>query len=256
MRRTLDCHIVLLVITIFLANKVSFSQDAAITGKVKYANKVLRSATVSLGGQTKLTDADGRFFFSVKSGIHTITITHAGYRKIEQAIIAEAGSTKNMEFDMIPDDQLEAVTLGSRSALPRSNLNTAVPVDMFSSEKLIQTGHPGLIQALQYSAPSLNTGRQELNEPVTLRGLGPDQLLILVNGTRYHNSAYLNNGTPKSSLGRGSVTNDLNSIPFSAIDNVEILRDGASAQYGSDGIAGVINLQLKKKHGKDVPSTA
>ena len=103
---------------------------------------------------------------------------------------------------------------------------------------------------LNYLVPSLNAGRQELNEPVTLRGLDPDHVLILINETRYHNSAYLNNGTPKSSLGRGSVSNDLNSIPFSAIEKVEILRDGASAQYGSDAIAGVINIRLKESTGR------
>ena len=103
---------------------------------------------------------------------------------------------------------------------------------------------------LNYLVPSFNANRQVLIEPVTLRGLDPDHLLILLNGTRYHNSAWLNNGSPASNLGRGSVCNDLNSIPFSAIDKVEILRDGASAQYGSDAIAGVINIRLKESTGK------
>ena len=103
---------------------------------------------------------------------------------------------------------------------------------------------------LNYLVPSFNANRQVLIEPVTLRGLDPDDLLILLNGTRYHNSAWLNNGSPAYNLGRGFVCNDLNSIPFSAIDKVEILRDGASAQYGSDAIAGVINIQLKGSTGK------
>jgi iron complex outermembrane receptor protein len=249
MRITFGCNTVILFIA-FLVNNVSFSQYAIITGKVRYGNETLQAATVSLGGQTKLTDVTGNFSFSIKPGTYKLIITHAGYQKTEQTITAEDGSTMNLDVDMIPDDQLETVTIGSRSATLRNNLNTAVPIDVFNSSKLVQTGHVAVIQSLHHLAPSLNTGRQELNEPVTLRGLAPDQLLILVNETRYHNSSYLNNGTPKSSLGRGSVTNDLNSIPFSAIEKVEILRDGASAQYGSDAIAGVMNLKLKQSTGK------
>ena len=236
--------------TIFFVNNISFSQNAIITGKVKYGNEVLQDATISFGGQTKLTSSNGEFSFSIKPGTYKIIITHAGYKKIEQTIIAEAGSTKTVEFDMIPNEQLDEVKLGSRSAIQRSNLSTTVPVDVFSSDKLVQTAQLGLVQALNYLAPSLNTGKQEFNEPVALRGLAPDHLLILVNGTRRHNAAYQNNGTPKSSFGRGSVNNDLNAIPFSAIDKVEILRDGASAQYGSDAIAGVANIELKKSIGK------
>src|SRR4029453_7805983 len=84
---------------------------------------------------------------------------------------------------------------------------------------------------------------------MTLRGLNPDQLLILLNGTRYHNMAYIKADEIRGLLGKGSVSNDLNSIPFSAIEKIEILRDGASAQYGSDAIAGVINIQLKRSTG-------
>jgi iron complex outermembrane receptor protein len=251
MRRRSGYTIVLLFMAIFFTNGISFSQDAIITGKVRYGNEVLHAATISLGGQTKLTDGNGAFIFSIKPGTYKIIITHAGYKKIEQTIIAEAGSTKNIDFDMIPNEQLgDVAVVGSRSLVQRSNLNTPVPVDVFSSDKLVQTAQLGLVQALNYLAPSLNTGKQEFNEPVTLRGTAPDHLLFLVNGTRRHSAAYMNNGSPKSSLGRGSVNNDLNAIPVSAIDKVEILRDGASAQYGSDAIAGVINIELKKSTGK------
>ena len=88
------------------------------------------------------------------------------------------------------------------------------------------------------------------NEPITLRGLDPQHVLILLNGTRYHNQAWYFGGALRGQLGRGSAGNDLNSIPFSAIEKVEILRDGASAQYGSDAIAGVINIRLKETTGK------
>jgi iron complex outermembrane receptor protein len=82
--------------------------------------------------------------------------------------------------------------------------------------------------------------------------MAPHHLLILLNNTRYHNSAWLNNGVPKSDLGRGSTSNDLGSLPFIAIENAEILRDGASAQYGSDAIAAVLNIRLKESTGKTI----
>ena len=107
-----------------------------------------------------------------------------------------------------------------------------------------------MIQMMNYVAPGLNTSRQNLWEPITLRGLSPDHSLILVNGTRYHNSAYINSGSVRGMLGRGAVSNDLNSIPISAIERVEILRDGATALYGSDAIGGVLNIILKKSTGK------
>ena len=104
---------------------------------------------------------------------------------------------------------------------------------------------------LNFTAPSFNVSRQNLLEPVMLRGLGPDHLLILMNGTRYHNPAALNQGGIKEESWAVEVfANDLNSIPFSAIEKIEILRDGASAQYGSDAIAGVMNIELKKSTGK------
>ena len=111
---------------------------------------------------------------------------------------------KLFQFNMIREEQMgEVVVLGSRSVIQRSNLNTAVPVDRISSKELKQTGQPSLIQMLNFTAPSFNISRQNLSEPVTLRGLGPDHLLILLNGTRYHNLARINSGANKRNLGPG-----------------------------------------------------
>lgn len=103
-------------------------------------------------------------------------------------------------------------------------------------------------QLLHYLAPSFNANKQsgsdgaDHTDPATLRGLGPDQTLVLINGKRQHQSSLINiYGT----RGRGNTGSDLNAIPISSIDHIEILRDGASAQYGSDAIAGVINIVLK-----------
>ncbi|PBJ83530.1 TonB-dependent receptor [Lysobacteraceae bacterium NML93-0399] len=122
------------------------------------------------------------------------------------------------------------------------------PIDIITSEALTATGTTELATALARALPSLNFPRPAMTDgtsairPAQLRGLAPDQVLVLVNGKRRHTSSLLNlNGT----IGRGSAPVDLNTIPVSAIERVEVLRDGASAQYGSDAIAGVVNVVLK-----------
>ncbi len=249
MRRTFRYNIVLLFITIFFINSVGFSQDAVITGKVRFGNEILQAATVSIANKKIITDQNGNFSLPIKPGTYTIIITHAGYKKIEQTFIADAGITKNFDFDMVPNEELREVRLGSRSKIQRSNLNTPIPVDVFSSGKLIETGQISLTQMLNFLAPSFNTSREVLNETATLRGLDPQHVLILVNGIRKHPMAFIFSGNLRGQLGKGSVGNDLNSIPFPAIEKIEILRDGAAAQYGSDAIAGVINIHLKKATG-------
>ncbi len=142
----------------------------------------------------------------------------------------------------------EVVTIGTRGTTERSVTETAVPVDIISSEEIMQSGITETARLLQMLAPSFNFSTSTISDgtdivrPATLRGLGPDQTLVLVNGKRRHNSALMHvNG----SIGRGTAGVDLNAIPPSAISRIEIMRDGASAQYGSDAIAGVINIILK-----------
>jgi iron complex outermembrane receptor protein len=251
MRRTFLHRIVLSGSFFLFVNSSSFSQNGTIAGRVKYGLEALQAATVSVDGEIILTDQKGGFLLTLKPGKYSLAITHAGYLKVEQIISVEAGVTKNLVFDMMPNALMgEVVTLGSRSLTQRSNLNTAFPVDAFSSGQLSETGQTSLMQMLNYTAPSLNASMQNAYEPVTLRGLYPDQILILLNGTRYNNTASINYAFTRGQLGRGGVGNDLNSIPFSAIDKIEILRDGASAQYGSDAVAGVINIKLKESTGK------
>ena len=151
--------------------------------------------------------------------------------------------------------QSQVVVTGTRTA-NRTALETAVPVDVFPVSELTSTGRVELNQILATTVPSFNFNQTAINDgtdiirPATLRGLSPDQTLVLVNGKRRHISALINiNG----SVGRGSAAVDLNAIPTSAIGNVQVLRDGASAQYGSDAIAGVINVILREEdHGGGV----
>ena len=140
----------------------------------------------------------------------------------------------------------EEVTVGSRVA--GAAAEKAVPVDIITREQIASSGYTETAQVIVSLAPSLNFPRPTITDgtdtvrPATLRGLGPDQVLVLVNGKRRHQSALVHlNG----SIGRGSTGVDLNAIPVSAIDHIEVLRDGAAAQYGSDAIAGVINVVLK-----------
>src|SRR3954449_11150724 len=140
----------------------------------------------------------------------------------------------------------EQVTVGSRAAGAESE--KAVPVDIITQEQIATSGYAETTQVIQAMAPSFNFPRPTITDgtdtvrPATLRGLGPDQVLVLVNGKRRHQSALVHlNG----SVGRGATGVDLNAIPVSAIDHIEVLRDGAAAQYGSDAIAGVINIVLK-----------
>ena len=140
----------------------------------------------------------------------------------------------------------EQVTVGSRAS--GAEIEKAVPVDVLSHDQIAASGFVETAQVIASLVPSFNFPRPSITDgtdtvrPATLRGLGPDQVLVLVNGKRRHQSALVHlNG----SVGRGSTGVDLNAIPVSAIDRIEVLRDGAAAQYGSDAIAGVINIVLK-----------
>lgn len=147
------------------------------------------------------------------------------------------------------DGATETIVVTGTRVANRSRLDTLAPVDVVPSADLQSRGTTEFAAALSNSIPSLDFPRQAVVDgtdsirPATLRGLSPDQTLVLVNGLRQHASALVNvNG----SVGRGAAAVDLNTIPVDALETVEVLRDGASAQYGSDAIAGVVNLRLKQ----------
>lgn len=147
--------------------------------------------------------------------------------------------------------KIEDVLLTGSRNKKRTVVNSAVPVDVIEVKQVSQTtGQVEVNQLLQFSAPSFNSNKQsgsdgaDAVDPASLRGLGPDQTLLLLNGKRYHQSSLVNLfGT----RGRGNTGSDLNTIPVTAIKKIEVLRDGASAQYGSDAIAGVINIILNDR---------
>jgi iron complex outermembrane receptor protein len=145
-------------------------------------------------------------------------------------------------------DSLEQVVITGTRVENRKALESAAPVDVLPGDTLRNVGVPEVAQALAVTLPSYNYPRPGLSDgtdtirPATLRGLGPDETLVLVNGKRRHAASLVNVNT---TIGRGAAAADLNTIPAAMVKSVEVLRDGASAQYGSDAIAGVINLRLR-----------
>jgi len=160
-----------------------------------------------------------------------------------------AESPASLEGEAAPQDQI--IVTGTRRS-DRTVADSPVPIDVIGGDSLTFSGSSEtnrvlnqLVPSFNFPQPSLTDGTDSLR-PATLRGLAPDQTLVLVNGKRRHQAALLNlNG----SVGRGSTSVDLNEIPPIAIDRIEVLRDGASSQYGSDAIAGVINIQLSRREG-------
>ncbi|HVF93658.1 MAG TPA: TonB-dependent receptor [Sphingomonas sp.] len=160
----------------------------------------------------------------------------------------QTGDPIATEGGIVEDPENPIIVTGTR-AVNRTVAESAVPIDVISSEALTTSGLGETNKILNQLVPSFNFPQPSIADgsdvirPATLRGLSPDQTLVLVNGKRRHVSSLLNiNGT----VGRGSAAVDLNTIPALAIERIEVLRDGASSQYGSDAIAGVINVQLKR----------
>jgi iron complex outermembrane receptor protein len=228
------------------------AQEIKVSGVVRDdAKGTLPAASVlvkdSSNGTT--TDADGKYSIMAKIG----DILQFSYVGLETKNIKVTGSTVNAVLAESGVTLQDVVILGSRSAA-RTVTESAVPIDVISMKDIASQGpQVNLNQILNMVAPSFTSNTTTVADgtdhidPAQLRGLGPDQVLVLVNGKRRHTSSLVNiNGSP----GRGSVGTDLNSIPAFAIDRIEVLRDGASAQYGSDAIAGVININVKKDTNK------
>src|SRR5690349_4321499 len=186
-----------------------------------------------------------RTALAVAVSVTALATSHAAFAQ-DAAPAAPQTDPAASDQDAAPGSEI--IVTGTRVA-GRTKLDTASPVDVLSGASLRQQGTTELGAALAAVAPSIDFPRPSAVDgtdairPATLRGLSPDQTLVLINNTRAHTSALLNiNG----SVGRGSAATDLNTIPTVALDRIEVLRDGASAQYGSDAIAGVINLRLRQ----------
>ena len=209
--------------------------------------------TIDAIGGRATTDDQGRYEIrDLSVGTYAVRVRLLGYVPQVVRVTVSEGQPAQQDFTLraqpiglAPID----VTVGSRARHTAAD-ELAVPVDVFPAEQLARQGTSETSQILQQLAPSVNFPHQSVTDagdivrPFTLRGLSPDQTLVLMNGWRQHQTALVNNFT--YGMGAGSSGVDLNTIPSSAIDRIEVLRDGASAQYGSDAIAGVVNVVAKE----------
>ncbi len=242
-------HFIFLMLTLF---SIHLSNAQQVTGTVTDTSGIpIAGVNVVESGTTNgvVTDFDGVYRINV-IGSATLVFSYVGFNSQEVAINNRTTINVTLEEGVSLD---EVVLVGSRSP-KRTTVDTAVAIDIIDvSEVTTQIGKIEINEMLQYAAPSFNANKQSGSDgadhidPASLRGLGPDQTLVLINGKRRHQSSLVNIfGT----RGRGNTGTDLNAIPASSIKRIEILRDGASAQYGSDAIAGVINIVLKDNVGE------
>jgi iron complex outermembrane receptor protein len=234
----------------FFAALSSLSAQNVLKGKVTDQDgEPLAGVTVAERGTPNgaVTDANGDYTLRYSRTDAVIVFSYTGYATQEVTTDGRSEVNIAMEQDNSLLDQI--VIIGSRRA-NRTQTETAVPVDVINvGQATMTTARADVTSLLNYTAPSFNYNKQSGSDGAdhidlaTLRGLGPDQTLVLVNGKRRHQTAFV---SVFGTRGRGNSGTDLSAIPVQAIDRVEILRDGASAQYGSDAIAGVMNIILKK----------
>ncbi|SIR16350.1 iron complex outermembrane recepter protein [Maribacter ulvicola] len=218
----------------------------SITGKVTDDSGMpLAGVNIIEKGTTNGTtsDFDGNYTINITDDTKLV-FSYVGFATQEVSTAGKNTINVQLSEGMQLD---EFIVVGSRTA-PRSNADTPLPVDVIGAKDLSSTGQATFDKALQYKIPSFNTVQTPVNDatslldPYEIRNMGPSRTLILINGKRKNLSALLYTQT---SPGRGETGADISAIPTDAIKRVEILRDGASAQYGSDAIAGVMNIILK-----------
>lgn len=234
---------------------VSLAQTGTITGRVTDPDgQPIAGASVRIEGtdQGAQTDSQGEFVLrDVRAGSHRLVVEAVGHAGQTESVTVAGGGDVRRDFALLTEAiQVETlrVFVGSRAQHSAAD-ELAVPVDVFTSEDIQNHATPETSAILEELSPSVNFPRQSVTDatdivrPFTLRGLSPDHTLVLVNGKRRHRSALVH--IFGAGMGAGSSGVDLNAIPASMIDRIEVLRDGAAAQYGSDAIAGVVNLVSK-----------
>ena len=236
---------------LFLLVFVSFAfAQQKVTVKVSDAKtgEPLKNATIKIKSAKTAATANSEGVVQITATTKdVIEITSVGYK--DQSVTINGQSTINIGMEISTIDLGDVVILGSRG-VARIKTESAVPVDVIKINQVgLPTAKMDITSILNMTAPSFNYNKQSGSDGAdhvdlgTLRGLGPDQTLVLINGKRRHQTAFV---ALFGTRGRGNSGADLNSFPAAAVDRIEILRDGASAQYGSDAMAGVINIQLKK----------
>ena len=246
------------MIALVLFSSLMFAQSVSGTVTDSDGN-ALFGANVTVEGTSSgaATGADGSYSVDgVASGTYTVTASYIGYESASVSVSVDGTATANFSLASSAVSGNAVSVLGSRFA--RNVDEQAVPVEVITELEIRAAGFTETNELLQSLIPSYNAPRGYITDgsdhmrPATLRGMAPNQTLVLVNGKRRHQGALVHvNG----SVGRGSTQVDLNAIPASAIEKIEVLRDGAAAQYGSDAVAGVINIILKETGGADLSVT-
>lgn len=240
----------MLLLSVLISNTL-FGQSG-IGGAVITADGAIKGANVTVkpGNKGTTTDASGNYKLILSPGTYKVSFSNVGYATSSVNVIVGKDEMKTVNVNLKESAEMltDFVVVGTRS-LPRSSGNSPLPVDNFDAKSLKSTGQITFDKALQYRVPSFNTVQTPVNDatslldPYEIRNMGPSRTLILINGKRKNMSSLVYTQT---SPGRGETGADISAIPTDAIERVEILRDGASAQYGSDAIAGVMNIILKK----------
>ena len=234
-----------------LSSFLSFAQNN-VSGKVSdNSGKGIAGASVTAGGgRGTTTNSDGNYSLLLPNGSVTISASFVGFAPVSKTVNVSGNTTVDFVLLEAAAELGEVIlTTGTRS-LPRSSINTPLPIDALHSADLKSTAQISFDKQLQYRVPSFNTINTPVNDatslldPYEIRNLGPSRTLILINGKRKNLSSLL---YVQFAPGRGETGADLSGIPVDAIKRVEILRDGASAQYGSDAFAGVMNVILKDR---------
>jgi iron complex outermembrane recepter protein len=229
----------------------AISQTRTVSGTVNDATGApVTGASVIAKGTTigTITDVSGNFSLAVPASAQTVVVSFIGYATQDVAVPA-SGSIAVVLAEAASELDAVVISVGSRGS-QRTVTDAAIPVDILSAKDLQSTGQLSFDKALQYRVPSFNTVNTPVNDatslldPYEIRNMGPSRTLVLINGKRKNSSALM---YIQTSPGRGESGADISGIPTEAIKRIEILRDGASAQYGSDAIAGVMNIILKDK---------
>ena len=242
----------LLLLSILLASVLASAQTRSVSGLIvdKLDGSAIAGANITVKGTAvgTATDSDGRFTLSVPEAANSLVISFIGYVTLEVTI--PLTNTIKISLESAIGELAEVVVSVGRGS-QRTLTDTPLPIDNFSATELKTSGQVSFDKALQYRVPSFNTVNTPVNDatslfdPYELRNLGPSRTLILINGKRKNLTSLVYTQTGP---GRGETGADLSAIPTDAIKRVEILRDGASAQYGSDAIAGVMNIILKDSY--------
>ena len=252
--RHLRAVVAFLALAIVVTPLTVVAQRTAVRGRVADSTGApVGGAVVALdpGGLRASTHDNGEYLISpVPPGTYTLRVRRLGYVAPVATIVVREGETTQQDFLVSRAAiSLTEIVIGSRAVHTAAD-ELAVPVDVFTPEQIQSQGTTETAQILSQLSPSVNFPRQSVSDateivrPFTMRGLNPDHTLVLLNGKRRHHTALIH--YYGAGEGAGSSGVDLNAIPSGAIGRLEVLRDGAAAQYGSDAIAGVVNIVLKE----------